>query len=98
MPYPDALNLVLYSKENFDKGNLSFEINLLPNSSLSYDKCHFFVGMIDADLKDTLGYNHDMPALCLFCFLKEKGINLEDHDSSHSLRTLVSFDLENNTT
>jgi len=54
--------------------------------------------MIDADLKDTLGYNHDMPALCLFCFLKEKGINLEDHDSSHSLRTLVSFDLENNTT
>lgn len=35
------------------------------------DLCHFYVGVITDNKKDTNGFNHDMPVICLNC-IKDK--------------------------
>ena len=62
MTYPDAYNKILYS-DTVSSENSSLELKF----QKSVKDCHFYLGLLNSDLKDELGYNHNSPLVCLLC-------------------------------
>ncbi|KAL4499068.1 hypothetical protein ABPG72_016970 [Tetrahymena utriculariae] len=92
VPYPDALNTILYPHESFSENSQTYKVVFIDNQNFE-DKCHFFVGCIDSELKDAIGYNHDMPCICFICHLKQKEVSISN---IKQLSITIAFDIKQN--
>ncbi|KRX09444.1 hypothetical protein PPERSA_01644 [Pseudocohnilembus persalinus] len=71
---PDAYNTILYSQEQFSE--IKLRLNFLKTLRKQQD-CHFFVGLMKEEFKDKLGYNHDLPCICLSCNYDIEEVEIE---------------------